>query len=169
MGQEQFEQMLKEYERLIYTICLQMVRDHAQAEDLVQETFLSAWIHRECCTPGAEKAWLCRIAANRAKDYLKSAYRRRVDLEGTSDGQTDRPDPAISAAELCENRDSMRLVEKTIDGMRTPYREVSALYFLGSYTVPEIARMLHRPDKTVHTQLYRARVILREGLRGAVA
>ena len=35
------------------------------------------------------------------------------------------------------------------------------------YTVLEIARMLHRPDKTVHTQLYRARALLRQGLCGA--
>ena len=78
MTQERFEEMVKQYGRLVFTVCNQLVGDAGQAEDLAQETFLSAWLHADRCPEGAEKAWLCRIAANKAKDCLKSAYRRRV-------------------------------------------------------------------------------------------
>ena len=164
MEQKRFEQNFLQYERLIYTICLQMVRDDAQAEDLVQETFLAAWLHRDRCAPGTEKSWLCRIAVNRAKDYLKSAYCRRVSPSQTLPEQ---PAQGGSLAELAEGREMVQRIEGQIDALRSPYREVSALYFLHSYTVPEIARLLQRPDKTVHTQLYRARALLKKGLCGA--
>lgn len=69
---------MQQYERLVYTICYQFVKDPQLAEDLCQETFLSAYTHRMDCPPDSYKPWLARIAANKAKDYLKSAYRRRV-------------------------------------------------------------------------------------------
>ena len=73
MTKEQFSQLVTQYERLVYTICFQLVRDPSMAEDLTQETFLSAYLHRETIPPGYERQWLGRIAANKAKDHLQSA------------------------------------------------------------------------------------------------
>ena len=47
MTKEAFSQLVVQYERLVYTICFQLVRDAAAAEDLTQETFLSAYLHRD--------------------------------------------------------------------------------------------------------------------------
>ena len=47
MTNEQFSGLVLQYERLVYTICFQLVRDASAAEDLTQDTFLSAYIHRE--------------------------------------------------------------------------------------------------------------------------
>lgn len=84
-----FNAMMEQYEKLVYTVCLRFVHDEHLAQDLTQETFLSAWVHRSACPDGAQKAWLCRIAANKAKDHLKSAWARRTQLtdfaaEGTA-------------------------------------------------------------------------------------
>lgn len=65
-----FSQLVVQYERLVYTVCFQLVRDAAAAEDLTQETFLSAYLHRDAIPPGYERQWLCRVATNKAKDYL---------------------------------------------------------------------------------------------------
>ena len=78
MTSDEFSQLVRQYERLVYTICYQFTKDHQLAEDLAQETFLSAYTHRDDCPPGSYKPWLARIATNKAKDYLKSAYHRRV-------------------------------------------------------------------------------------------
>ena len=78
MTEQAFEAMVRQYEKLVYTVCCQLVHDHQLAEDLSQETFVSAYLHMESCPPGAEKPWLCRIAVNKAKDHLKSAYNRRM-------------------------------------------------------------------------------------------
>ena len=77
-----FSQLVVQYERLVYTVCFQLVRDAAAAEDLTQESFLSAYLHRESIPPGYERQWLCRVAANKAKDYLQSAYQRHTLLPG---------------------------------------------------------------------------------------
>ena len=62
-----FSQLVVQYERLVYTVCFQLVRDAAAAEDLTQETFLSAYLHRDAIPPGYERQWLCRVATNKAK------------------------------------------------------------------------------------------------------
>lgn len=77
-----FSQLVVQYERLVYTVCFQLVRDAAAAEDLTQETFLSAYLHRDAIPPGYERQWLCRVATNKAKDYLQSAYQRHTLLPG---------------------------------------------------------------------------------------
>ena len=47
LTKEEFSQLVLQYERMVYTICFQLVRDAAAAEDLTQDTFLSAYLHRE--------------------------------------------------------------------------------------------------------------------------
>ena len=79
---ERFTELVLQYERLVYTVCFQLVREPAAAEDLTQETFLSAYIHRESMPEGYERQWLSRIAANKAKDHLQSAWNRRTVLPG---------------------------------------------------------------------------------------
>ena len=58
-----------------------MTGDYFAAEDLTQETFLSAFRHMDSFTGTNEKAWLCRIASNKCIDYLKSAGRRQIPSE----------------------------------------------------------------------------------------
>ena len=71
MTNEQFSGQVLQYERLVYTICFQLVRDASTAEDLTQDTFLSAYLHRSGIPEGYERQWLGRIAANKAKAAVK--------------------------------------------------------------------------------------------------
>ena len=70
----EFSKMVQQYQALVYTVCHQLVPDVQEAQDLTQETFLAAWRAIDRCPPGYEKQWLARIAANKAKDYLRSAW-----------------------------------------------------------------------------------------------
>lgn len=164
----EYEAMVRQYEKLVYTVCYQLVQDRHTAEDLAQETFLSAWTHRDDCRPDARKAWLCRIAANKAKDYLKSAHCRhcRV-LEDEALGLLD--DGAPGPAHTVEARDAARRVLEDIRALDPLYRDVCTAYFVNGRSVPQIARQLGRPARTVHTQLYRARLRLRAQLATACA
>lgn len=169
MKNEEFAQLVRQYERLVYTVCYQFVKDPQLAEDLAQETFLSAYTHREDCPPGSYKPWLARIAANKAKDYLKSAYRRRV---------TASEDDAIDALghtggdpppeELAVTRDEAERAREAILALKEPYHRAAVLFFLEEKDIGEIAAILNRPSKTVHTQIYRARVMLRDKLKGEI-
>lgn len=157
--------MVEQYERLVYTICYQLVHDAQLAEDLSQDTFLSAYTHLDSCPAEAVKPWLARIASNKAKDYLKSAYHRRV--AATDDAAlVVFPAAALSSQpeDITLSRAEAQAIRDEILALREPYREAARMFFLGEESVEEIARRLKRPPKTVHTQLYRAKQMLREAL-----
>lgn len=161
MTSESFSQLVRQHERLVYTICFQLVRDGAAAEDLTQETFLSAYLHRESIPPGYERQWLGRVAANKAKDYLQSAWNRRTVLPG-DEGLP--PGLSPPAEEIALSRASAREVGTLIAAMAEPYRSVCRLCLLDERTPAEAAAALNRPVKTVHTQLSRGKRLLREAL-----
>lgn len=175
MTKEQFGVVVEQYQKLVYTICYQMVRDHFEAQNLAQETFLAAFTHIDRCREEEMKPWLCRIAANKAKDHLKSAYVRRVQLaREDQEGMESGPGPA--APDLESAPDDLYIVSEGAENIRAiirslhePYLKVSVLYFLEEKSVDEIAQALGRPRKTVQTQLYRAKLtlqkIIKEGAR----
>ena len=82
MTNAQFATLVEQYQRLVYTVCYQLVQDHQLAEDLTQDTFVSAFTHMDSCPPEHYKPWLARIATNKARDHLKSAWARRVSAPG---------------------------------------------------------------------------------------
>ena len=158
---ESFSRLVEQYERLVYTICFQLVRSAAAAEDLTQETFLSAYLHRNTMPAGYERQWLGRIAANKAKDYLQSAWNLRTVLPGDEampPGLSPPPDEvAIAQSEAAD-------IAALINQLREPYRPVCRLCLLEERSPEEAALALGRPVKTIHTQLSRGKRLLREQL-----
>ena len=142
------------------------VGEDALAEDLAQETFLSAWMHRDDCPPGSYKPWLARIAANKAKDHLKSAYHRRVsaaedgEMPAVADVLNTMPPPE----DITIAKDEAARIRDTILALKEPYHQVAVLFFLEEKSVDEIASALRRPPKTVHTQIYRAKQLLQNAI-----
>lgn len=136
--------MVQKYQALVYTVCHQLVPDVQEAQDLTQETFLAAWRAIDRCPPGFEKQWLARIAANKAKDYLRSAWVRKMNTPG---------DEVLEA-----------LGEEELTGMilnlREPYCTPCRLVLLEQHTMAEAARLCGRPPKTVEAQVYRAKKML---------
>lgn len=165
MDQQEFTALVEQYQRLVYTVCFQLVQDAALAEDLAQDTFLAAYLHRDDCPAGNYKPWLARIAANKAKDYLKSAYRRRVQPD---DGETGplafMPDTRGAPEDIVLSVDEIQRVRDAVLALKEPYHKAAVLFFLEERSVEEIARVLERPPKTVHTQLYRAKQMLKQKL-----
>lgn len=157
----EWNQSVEAYEKLVFTICFQLVRDYQQAQDLTQETFLSAYTHRESCRMDTVKPWLARIATNKAKDYLKSAYVRRVNGELNENTQDDTALPE----QLFLEKESREKIIAHVTALDEPYAKVSQLYFLEHKSVSEITVLLSRPQKTVQTQLYRAKKILQEKIK----
>ena len=161
MTKDQFSDLVVRYERLVYTICFQLVRDGAAAEDLTQETFLSAYLHRESIPKGYERQWLGRIAANKAKDHLQSAWNRRTVLPG-DEGMP--PGLSPPTEELVLERAGADAIRAAIGELKEPYRPVCRLCLLEEKSPEEAALALGRPVKTIHTQLARGKRLLRERL-----
>lgn len=165
MTNAEFSKIVEQYQRLVYTVCYQLVKDHQLAEDLTQDTFVSAFTHMDDCPPEHYKPWLARIATNKARDHLKSAWNRKVSAPGEDAmPQTETPNrPAPTTPEdLTVSENEAQAIRGIIHALKEPYLQVSVLYFIEEKTVEEIAKALRRPPKTVHTQLFRAKRILQQ-------
>ena len=77
----QLEQWIDRYQNLIYSICFKLTNDYFDAQDLTQETFLSAYKNLAYFDGKNERAWLCTIASRKCLDYLKHSGRRQVPME----------------------------------------------------------------------------------------
>lgn len=167
MTHEKFRRLVEQYERLIFTICYQLVPDYQEAQNLTQDTFVAAFAHIDTVREENLKAWLARIASNKAKDYLKSAYNRRVSLSEDM-SELDRMRAEQSPELLYLSGEKTEYIQQTIYNLKEPYHKVSVLFFLQEKTVNEISQILKRPKKTIQTQIYRARTMLQKQLKGVV-
>lgn len=168
MTNAQFSKIVDQYQRLVYTVCYQLVQDHQLAEDLTQDTFLAAFTHMDDCPPEKYRPWLARIATNKATDHLRSAWRRKVSVPGDED-MPEKPalgtSPIPGPEDVVVTQSEAEAIRRMVNDLKEPYLLVSQLYFIQEKTVEEIARALRRPPKTVSTQLFRAKRMLREKIR----
>ena len=162
----EFNTLVQKYQALVYTVCHQLVPDEGDAQDLTQETFLAAWRSIDRCPPGFEKQWLARIASNKAKDYLRSAWVRRVNTPGDEilalEGAPPEFDPEQKVLDEMSSAELTRMVLE----LREPYRTPCRLMLLEQHTAAEAAKLCGRPQKTVEAQIYRAKKMLAERIRG---
>ena len=165
----EFDRLVRQYQGLVYTVCHQLVPDVGEAQDLTQETFLAAWRSIDRCPPGFEKQWLARIASNKAKDYLRSAWVRRVNTPGDEvlalEGAPPESDPEQQVLETLGEEELTR----RILALREPYKTPCRLMLLEQHTAVEAARLCGRPQKTVEAQVYRAKKMLAAQLRASGA
>lgn len=167
MTDEKFRDLVIQYEKLVFTVCYQLVHDYHESQNLTQETFLAAYRHMDGYQGENYKPWLIRIASNKAKDYLKSAYARRVQLD-EDPAREQIADLRAGPDELYIQQETAAAVRDAIRSLKEPYQKVVSMYFLEEKSAEEIAQLLERPVKTVQTQIYRGKFLLREMLKETV-
>ena len=165
MTNEKFNTVVVQYEKLVFTVCYQLVRDYHEAQNLTQDTFISAYNHIDSCDEANLKPWLARIAANKAKDYLKSAYYRHTTLSDEPVGEN-VVSIERSPDDITLSKEQEQYIREQIYTLKEPYLKVSIMFFLEDKSPDEIAILLGRPKKTVQTQLYRAKLALQNMLKG---
>lgn len=132
------------------------------AEDLTQEVFLSAYKNLSRFDGTYEKAWLSKIAVHKCLDFLKAAGRRTIPTENSYFIQM--PDENSSPEALILLEDSQYQVYQLCQQLKSPYREVAAAHFCSQLSITEIARKENKNVKTIQTQLYRAKGMLKKML-----
>lgn len=147
MENEQLTQYIRKYGDTVYRVAYNFVKAHADSEDIVQETFLK--LYRSDKGFDSEehiKAWLIRVAANLAKNHIKSpAQSRRLELDESL------PAPEAEDREL--HAAMQELPEK--------YGIVIYLHYFEGYGTREIASMLKITESNVKARLKRGREKLR--------
>src|ERR1051325_8666932 len=143
-----FGELYVRYSRMIHGILLARV-PHAEAEDLVQDVFMSAMRQlRGLRTASAFRGWLAAIARNRAIDYFRAA-RQSVPLE---DNLPDHGEPA---------GDNAFAILETIKQLPEAYRETLILRLVEEMTGPEIAQRTGLTPESVRVNLCRGMKMLR--------
>ena len=152
--------LIDSYQHLIFSICYKMTADYFASEDLTQDTFLAAYSHLQDFDGKHEKAWLCRIATNKCLDYLQSAGRRSIPTEdvGLDESGTHEQTPESVLLE----EEVRRTLLNRCRSLKPPYDEIAKAYYYDELDAAEIAKQKGVKLKTVQTQIYRARSMLRK-------
>ncbi|MDH5315032.1 MAG: sigma-70 family RNA polymerase sigma factor [Gemmatimonadota bacterium] len=174
-GQEAaYRELIRRYERPVFSLIYRMVRDRETAEDLAQETFIKVLNAIASYRPEFKfSSWVFKIANNTAIDHLRRRELDTLSLEGSPHAST--PD-AIEATTLqvsdgsetpldeVEARELGAEIEVAINQLRPEYRSCILLRHVEGRPYEEIAEMLDLPLGTVKTYIHRARHELREAL-----
>lgn len=137
---------------MIYRICYAYMKNPADTEDAVQDTFLKLINYKGVFKNSEhEKAWLIVTASNLCRNYLRHWWRKRENLDDYD---------TVRAAELPKADETFRIVMSLPDRYKTSIY----LYYYEGYTSAEIAGMLHKPKSTIRNYLHEGRQLLRKKL-----
>ncbi|HXY70414.1 MAG TPA: sigma-70 family RNA polymerase sigma factor [Gemmatimonadales bacterium] len=169
-----YRELLRRYERPVFSLIFRMVRDRALAEDLAQETFLKVLNALGSYRPEYKfSSWIFKIANNAAIDQLRRRELDTLSLDGSPDARTadeveatalQATDRAETPLEELESRETGAAIEQAIGRLRPEYRTCILLRHVEGRTYEEIAEVMDLPLGTVKTYIHRARLELREYL-----
>ena len=142
------------YQNNLFAAAFNICKNTQDAEDVVQETFVQYYtMKKEFESEQHIRAWLIRVAVNKAKNITRTFWRRnKVSIEDYMETLTFETPEAENLFETV-----MQLPEK--------YRIVIHLYYYEDYAVSEIADILKLSESNVKTRLSRGRAMLKEVLK----
>lgn len=135
-------------------------------EDLEQEVYIKVWKnsdkYKEC---GNFKSWICTIAKNLSKDYLKSAT-RKVSMNSESEDEVINKiqDSKSTPEQNVVRTFRKKRIKKAIDNLKPKFKEIIIMYEINGLSYDEISNKLDIPIGTVKSRLYNAKKILAEEL-----
>ena len=163
-----FELIMRRHNQRLYRAARAILNDDAEAEDVMQETYVRAFAHLAQFRGDALlSTWLTRIAAHEA--FARVRQRRRLAALPPDDNDVetlpmaDRPKPADPEREA-NNAELRGLLERAIDELPETYRTVFVLREVEGLSTATTAECLGVSEEVVKTRLSRARARLRDGL-----
>ena len=171
-----FRELVRRYERPVFSLIFRMVRNRETAEDLSQDTFVKVLNHIDRYSPEFKfSSWLFKIANNVAIDHLRKRQLDVISMDGAAYANSSAEveatsfDVAVrqeSALEEMAAREMGSAIEAAIARLRPEYRSCIMLRHVEGRSYEEIAATLDLPLGTVKTYIHRARHELRRALEG---
>jgi RNA polymerase sigma-70 factor (ECF subfamily) len=169
-----FESLVVRYERRLYGLALRVLGQRQDAEEVVQQTFLSVMEHLKDFREEARfSTWLMRIATNHALGLLRKRSRQRtvpLGEESSHEGYDSIPHPEFIAQwretpeQIASRRETQHLLDLALEGLDEKYRVVFLLRDVEGLSTSETAEALGITVPNVKVRLLRARLMLRERL-----
>lgn len=163
-SEDAYRELVRRYERPVFSLVVRMVKDPAVAEEVAQEAFVKVFRSLDTYDPSRKlSSWIFKIAHNTTLDHLRRRRLDTVPLDGGKDedepgvGHRLPDDSRVSPQVEAESSDLARAMEEAISRLRPEYREVVVLRFQEGLAYQEIAEITGLPMGTVKTYIFRAR------------
>ncbi len=169
-----FRELVRRYERPVFSLVYRMVRDRELAEDLSQDAFVKVLNHIDRYSPEFKfSSWVFKIANNVAIDHLRRRRLDTISMDGSphassaAEVEASTFDVAVdqeSALDELEAKELGEAIEAAIGRLRPEYRACIMLRHVEGRAYEDIASTLDLPLGTVKTYIHRARHELRQAL-----
>ncbi len=163
----EIETLMRQYGNDVLRTAYMYVKDVHTAEDIFQDVFIK--VNQKLSTfegNSSIKTWIIRITINTCKDYLKSAWNRRV-----VPMMEYQEDAIISESDYneVEKQDTNNMIRQTVLALPEKYRDVVLCVYFQEMTITEAAQTLGIAEGTAKSRLSRARLRLKEVLEGRIS
>jgi RNA polymerase sigma-70 factor (ECF subfamily) len=163
-----FEDLARREERALYRHALRIVGTTSDAEDIVQDALFSAWRSIASFQGLSFRAWLFRIATNRALDQLRSRKRRpELPLDPPDDDEVTWAEPVAPGPDLTQlagDREALAAVETALEALPAEQRTALLLRDVEGFAYEEIAVITSVEIGTVKSRIHRGRLAVRNTL-----
>ena len=146
---DDIETLIANYGDMLFRLCLIMLKNESDAEDVVQETYIK-YFHKAPSfeSKDHQKAWLIRVATNKRRDTLRFRVRHpQIDDEDIGKYVSDSSDSGILEA---------------LTTVPEKYRLVLTLYYIEEYRIEDIAKIIGRSTSAVKMRMQKGRKLLEE-------
>jgi len=158
-----FAQILEAHRDMVYTICFRTLSNAHDAEEVFQDTFVSAFRNLPRFRGESKlSTWLYRIALNRCRDFLSSRHARQTRETASLD---DEDNPHVQDQLRTDEGDARETVREAIDMIQEDYRTAINLHCIMGYSYDEAGELMGIPGGTVKTLVHRGKEALAEVLR----
>jgi len=172
-----FDEFVLKYHRKVFNIAYRFLNNYDEANDTAQEVFVRAWRAIKGFRQESNVfTWLYRITVNLSKNRLKTLNRERKTIESldnpieTEEGEIKReiPENKPSSSQVLVEKERSELIRTALISLNNKFREVIVLRDIEGLSYEEIAQILKVNIGTVRSRLHRARMILKERLKGVL-
>ncbi len=169
-----FRELIRRYERPVFSLIYRLVRDRERSEDLSQDTFIKVLNALDRYDPAYKfSSWIFKIAHNTALDHLRRKAPETLSIDGSPHASTqDQLEATVltpvstseTPDEFTASREIGSHIEKAIGRLRVEYRTAILLCHVEGRPYEEVAQIMDVPLGTVKTYIHRARNELRKQL-----
>lgn len=163
-----FEAIMRRHNRLLFRTAYGVLRNHAEAEDALQEAHVRAWRGLHTFRGTAKlSTWLARIVLNESLGRKRRRQPHAISLDIALDSteahaqQWLEDDPNTRPEQIAMRSEFRQLIRRRIDSLPQAFRTVFVLRGIEELSVEEVALALDVPTATVRTRYFRARSLLR--------
>lgn len=161
--EDQLDLAVREHARLVYRVAYSVLRNHHDAEDATQETFMRVLRYRrELVGVRDQRTWLARIAWRIAVERRKKT--QEVQMEDAGENITQLPSHAAGADEAMLGAEQIGSLERLVASLPAKLRDPLTLSTVEEMSPKDIAQVLGTSEAAVRSRIFRARQILREKL-----